>query len=148
MKVRKYLNQIRKLDIMINQRIREKEQLRQMAFATGGMDYSGDRVQTSPDGTPRQLKLIEKAADMEIEINAMVDKMIDVRHMIIEQIQNLPDHRYVQILFKRYVEYKSFEQIAVDMSYTYKWVCDLHGAALDAFDAAYLKEQEQTGKDL
>lgn len=148
MTAKQYLSQIRHLDTRINQRIREKELLQQEALSTGAIRYDKDRVQTSPDGTPRQLKLIEKAADMEAEINAMVDQMIDVRHIIIEQIQNLPDHRYVQILFKRYVEYKTFEQIAVDMSYTYKWVCDLHGAALDAFAAAYLKEQEQTGKDL
>ena len=147
MTAKQYLSQIRHLDTRINQRIREKELLQEEALSTGAIRYDKDRVQTSPSGTSRQLLLTEKAADMELEITRMIDRFVGLKHKIIGQIQQLPDERFMRVLFERYVNYKSFEQIAVEMSYTYKWICDLHGMALNAFDAAFLKQHEQTGID-
>lgn len=134
MTAKEHLSQIRKLNTRIDNLIIERQQILDMAFSTGAIRYDEDRVQTSLSGTPRQLSLIEKAADMDREITDMIDQLIDLRHEIIKQIHGLSDDRFVRILFQRYVERKSLTQIANDMNYDYKWLCRLHGYALSEFD--------------
>ena len=56
-----------------------------------------------------------------------------VRDVIIGQIHNLHDDRYISVLFKRYVEIKSYELIAVEMNYSFDYVKELHRDALEDF---------------
>ena len=49
------------------------------------------------------------------------------------EIQSLDSPVYIDILYKRYVEYKTLEEIAVEMSYSYRQVLRLHGLALQDF---------------
>ncbi len=37
---------------------------------------------------------------------AEIDRFIDKKHRMINQIQNLDNTKYMQVLYKRYVEYK------------------------------------------
>ena len=65
------------------------------------------------------------------------DKFVDKKHTIINQIHTLNDSKHIEILHKRYVEFKSFELIAVEMSYTYQYIRELHGNALRKFETSY-----------
>ena len=131
MRAKDYLNQIKLLDIKIGQRITELNQMRDRISLIAGIDYSKDRIQTSPEAGNRQ---IEAMVDFENELLGMIQKERDLKHTIIGQIQQLENPIYVDILFRRYVECQSFERIASDMSYAYHYVCTLHGDALNAFD--------------
>ena len=100
------------------------------------MSCDSERVQTSPANI--QENMIVKYLDLEREIDKMIDAYVDQKDKIINQIHELSDVRYIRILFDRYVpdekgHTKSFEQISVDMNYSYTYVCDLHGQALIAF---------------
>ena len=53
MKAKKYLQQLQRLDTMINQKIKELGDLRLMSQSVGGIDYSKECVQSSPSGMPR-----------------------------------------------------------------------------------------------
>ena len=44
----------------------------------------------------------------------------------------------IDILYKRYVQYKSLEEIAVEMSYSYTRLRHLHGRALQGFKKKYI----------
>jgi hypothetical protein len=44
---------------------------------------------------------------------------------------------HVRILFKKYVEFKRLEVIAVEMNYTYQYTKELHGYALADFQRTY-----------
>ena len=48
-----------------------------------------------------------------------------------EAIQDVPDQRLRRILMLRYIHGYTFEQIAVDLHYSYMQICRLHGKALD-----------------
>ena len=63
-----------------------------------------------------------------------IDSYTELKHKIINEIHQLADKRYVDILYKRYVDGMKFEQIALEMNYEYKWTCSLHGRALLAFE--------------
>ena len=136
MKSKEYLQQLKLLDVKIDQKLKQAGDLRQMAQATGALDYSKDRVQTSSSGDALSNAVI-KYLSLEEEIDRQIDQFVDLKNQIINQIQGLKDVNYVQVLFKRYVEYKKLEVIAVEMDYTYSYVRALHGYALQEFERTY-----------
>lgn len=116
--------------------MKQADDLRQMAQATGALDYSRDRVQTSVSGDPISNTVI-RYLSLEEEIDRQINQFVDLKNQIINQIQELKDINYVQVLFKRYVEYKGLEVIAIEMGYTYPYVRALHGHALQEFERTY-----------
>lgn len=134
MKAKEYLQQLQRLDTVINQKIKEVHDLRLQAQSTGGIDYSKERVQTSPSGDAPFVKPICRIIDLEAEINAEIDKFVDEKHKIINQIQGLKNSDYIALLFKRYVEFKSLEKICVEMNFSYDYIKHLHGYALQDFE--------------
>ena len=134
MKAKEYLQQLQRLDTVINQKIKEVHDLRLQAQSTGGLDYSKERVQSSPSEDAPFVKPICRIIDLEAEINAEIDRFVDEKHKIINQIQGLKNSDYISLLFKRYVEFKSLEKICVEMNFSYDYIKHLHGYALQDFE--------------
>lgn len=137
MTAKEYLKEIRKIDISIDQKQIEFETLKENRTYVGGMDYSAERVQTSPDGSGFT-RLSDRIIDMQREINNEIDQWHDMRHERIGQIQQLTKVEYVDILFRRYVQYQSLETIASDLGFSYNYTCNLHGEALQEFTEKFL----------
>lgn len=137
MKAKEYLQQLQRLDTVINQKIKEVDDLRLKSRSVGSIDYSKERVQTSPSGDAPFVKLIGRIIDLEAEINAEIDAFVDEKHRIINQIQALKNSKYIEILYKHYVEFKKLEVVAVEMNFTYQYVVELHGYALKDFQTTY-----------
>lgn len=135
MKAKDYLKQIERLDKCIEQKQIECDGLKLLAEGTGGIQY-GDRVQTSPSGDALEKKVV-KYVQLEQEIDEMIDRFVDMKHKIIDEIQGLSEVKHIDVLFKKYVQYKSLEQIAVEMNYSYPYVRELHGYALADFERTY-----------
>lgn len=137
MKAKEYLQQLQRLDTVINQKIKEVDDLRLKSRSVGSIDYSKERVQTSPSGDAPFVKLIGRIIDLEAEINAEIDAFADEKYRIINQIQGLKNSKYIEILYKHYVEFKRLEVVAVEMNFTYQYVVELHGYALKDFQTTY-----------
>ena len=137
MRAKEYLQQLRRLDTVIDQKIKELDDLKVKSTCIGGFDYSKERVQTSPSGDAPYVRTVSRIVDLNEEINREIDDFVDRKHKIINQIQGLDNPNYIQILFKKYVEYKTFEQISVEMNYTYQYIVLLHGYALKEFSQKY-----------
>ena len=137
MNAKEYLQNLKKLDTVIDQKIKELDNLKTMSTSIGSFDYSKDRVQTSPDGDAPFVKAIEKICVLQDEINREIDQFVDKKHKIINQIQGLSKSKHIEVLFRRYVEYKSFETIAVEMMLSYQYVIEIHGYALQEFETTY-----------
>lgn len=137
MTAKEYLHEIKKMDVAIDQKQIEFDTLKKNRTYIGGMDYSEDRVQTSPDGSGFT-RISDKLTDMQREINDDIDHWHDLRHERISQIQCLSRVEYSQVLFKKYVEYKSLEQISCEMGFVYNYTCNLHGQALKEFHEKFL----------
>ena len=127
---KEYLRQIRLFDICIKQKEAElaamRSELENMSAAV-----TGERVQTSAKD-----KMSEKVSHI-VDLEAMIiqdkEKFLRMKDRIINEIQSLDNSVYVDILYKRYVEYKQLEEIAVEMNYSYRQVLRLHGFALQEF---------------
>lgn len=141
MKAKEYLQQLQRLDTVINQKIKELDGLRLELQSTRGIDYSKERVQSSPSGSAPFVNLTGRIMDLEAEINAEIDCFVDKKHQIINQIQGLSNATHIQVLFKRYVEFKRLEVIAVEMNFTYQYTRALHGNALRNFERSYTNLQ-------
>lgn len=128
---KEYLSQVRRLDVLIKQRLEQKEELLQLNGLVGrGIS---ERVQSSPKGEASFVRIVEKIESLEAEITALIDKYVDLKRVIIGQIQALPDVKYSQVLYKRYVEGKRLEAIALEMGCSYHRLKHVHGYALKAF---------------
>lgn len=133
MNAKEYLKQLQKIDVMIKQRQQERDALRAMLGSIGSFDYSKDRVQTSPSGDAQYAKTVEKIADIEAEVDRLIDDYANKKDTIIGQIQILEKNNHMEILYKRYVEFKRMGEIAREMNYTYPYTVSLHGQALKEF---------------
>ena len=130
---KEYLRQLRGMDVAVEQKLRELSELRHRLKGSGSIDYAKERVQTTPEGEASFVLIVAKAVDLEQEINEEIDQLLQRKHQIIAEIQRLPDSRYVQLLYKRYVQYKRFEVIAEEMQYSFPHVMRLHEKALKDF---------------
>jgi len=133
MKAKEYLQQLQKLDIIINQKLQELDELKKM----GGIkciDYTMEKVQSSQKHCATFENVLIKIIDMENEINTDIDKLVNKRHCIINQINELQNVQYIEILYKRYVEYKDLKKIAKEMEYTYDYIRKIHVKALQNFE--------------
>ena len=135
-RAKEYLQQIRKLDRMIDHRIKERDSLRNFD-GVSGISYDGDPVQTSPDGSAPFERTVEKLIALEEQLDRLIDEFVETRNRIIGEIHGLKNTNHVDLLFKRYVEYKTFEQISVEMHYDYYYTCQMHGQALRDFEMTY-----------
>ena len=137
MSAKEYLQQLKRLDTVINQKIEELKGLRSTIYGVGSIDYSKERVQTSQSANSPFVKTADRIADLETEINQEIDSFIDEKHKIINQIQGLRNINHINLLYKRYVEFKNLEVIAVEMNFTYQYTRRLHGTALQDFENTY-----------
>ena len=144
MTAKEYLRQLKSLEIKINQRRRERDRLLSDAMCNGSPRLTADKVQTSISGDTMGDKLAE-AADIQREVEWLINRLIADRHRIIGEIHTLTDARYIQILYLHYVEGKKLEDVAEIMiktngkHYSYDHIASLHGMALQEFDRIILK---------
>jgi len=109
-------------------RLKERRASLHLDVSFGGIDYSADRIQSTPKNKMEEamVRLSERMEMLDNTI-AKISVEIDDRTSSIEELSNVT-HR--DILFKRYVEDKSFEQISIELGYVYNYTCNLHGEAL------------------
>ena len=135
MTTKEYLGQISRLNRMINNKLTEIAQLKDMA-ASISAPQNGDRVQTTPNFDKIGTKYA-KIDEMERKIDGMVDELVDKKEKIIQQIDSMEDENTYNILFARSIERKTFEVIATEMKYSWRQVIRLHGTALKQFEKKY-----------
>lgn len=143
MNAKTYLRQIKWADLKIDQK---KFQLKGMVGSynyISGIDYARDKVQTSPhdslaEQVVRELSKIEKTRKRIID---MIGRFEEQRALIIDQIQNMEKPEHSALLFKVYVEYKDLFVTALEMDYSYRYVVNMHGLALQAFERQYLQKE-------
>lgn len=137
MTAKEYLRQLRRVDRQLELLFKERTELERAQTYMRSPQAEGDRVQTSPSGDPPWMGYLIKWEELTAKIGKEWDTLIDLKHIITDQIKHLPDERHIKLLGMRYVDYKSFEQIAVEMGYSFEYTLKLHGRALMAFTEMY-----------
>ena len=132
MKAKEYLNQIERMDAKINTRLEEVERLHTLATKTTAV-LGGERVQSS-GSQQKMADCVTRIVDLKREINAEIDRFVNYKQNALKIMDKYCDPDCINLLYYRYFQYRSWEQIAVDLNCTYKWVCGgLHQRALSQF---------------
>ena len=128
MQVKEFLNKIRYIDMMIDCKLEQINGLRDRLTSIGSPSM-GDKVQSSLD-PDKFTNTISKIIDLENEINADIDNLVDLKCEARKSIEQLNDDREKLVLYKRYFENKTFEQISVEMNYSWRRIHQFHSDAL------------------
>ena len=138
MSVKDYLNQIQSNKERIRQLNVIKDTIHINYDGISAIDYSGDKVQSSPHDVmfEKGCEMLEKIE----EINAEIIKRTNTNTRIGIEIQQMiaDDIKYNTILFERYFVGNTLADVAKNLYLDYKYVCQLHGEALRQFTAQYL----------
>lgn len=127
MNAKEYLNGIKYKRRQL-ERFKQRREDLHIDVSFGGIDYSADRVQSTPEN-----KLEKAAVKLSERLQYLDRKIMELSVEIddrLNSIESLDNGAYRDVLFKRYSEYKSFEEISVEMGYVYNYTCNLHGEAL------------------
>ena len=124
----KYLSQYRYLNSEIDRKIRELEMWR------GKIYNVTSTLSDMPKGKSRS-NTIENGViiitDIENNINDEIDKLVDLRKEIENKIEVIEDLKLKELLKCRYLDFKSWEEIAYKSGISWRWVYSLHEKALD-----------------
>ena len=125
----KWLSQAYRLDQRINSKIDQMEHLR--ALATRITSHISDTPVSGSHNDHKMEDTIVKIIDLENNINMNIDRLVDLKHDIMEAITAVEEPDLQLLLEKRYLNFQTWEQIAVDMNYSIDYVYKLHRQALD-----------------
>lgn len=138
MTTKQYLNQIDRINRTIKNKLSEIYQLKTMVCSIS-VSSDESKVQTSSD-KDKMGSAVAKIVDLENEINEIIDVYAVKRERIISQIEAISDVMEYQVLFSRYIENKTFEQIAEDNEYSVRQIIRIHGNALVEFEKKFGQE--------
>lgn len=129
MTAKEYLSQAHHLDQRIDAKIAQVASLNELATkcttTLTGMPRNPNR------GGSTMADAVCKIIDLQEEINRDIDRLVDLKREIVEVIKSVDNTEYQILLEKRYLCFHTWEQIAVDMHYSGKWIQKLHDRALD-----------------
>lgn len=131
---KQYLSSLKRLDLIIKQKTEELEDLKSKSKSIRSIDYSAERVQKSPSTDAPFVKILDEIVDLSNEIAQDIEDIVMQQHKIIDQIQELKNPIYADVLYKRYVQFKRFEKIAVEMNFDYGYIRHCHALALRDFE--------------
>lgn len=84
----------------------------------------------SGGGSDKIQTTVEKIIEIEEKLDHEIDALVDLRNRIEAAVEKLEDGRLRDVMRYRYIDGMKWEQIAVEMHYSYMQVCRLHGKAL------------------
>ena len=136
-----YLTQLQIISELIEQMENEKTVLYSLATkVTTNMSMTGGGGNGDTDKIG---KIIAKIDELTSRINDKIDYYIDLRCKIIDEIYKLDQFKHRVVLYKRYVQFKSWDMVALEMNLAYSTVCNLHTQAIKDFNKILLNSKQK-----
>ena len=123
-----YLEQAYRIDQRINCKMEQVSSLH--ALATKATSTITDMPGSPTRNIHKMEDIIAKIVDLENEINDDIDKMVDLKAEITTVIKEVDDPELQSLLEQRYLNFRTWEQIAVDMGYNVRHLYRMHDKAL------------------
>jgi len=133
-----YLRQVKQLDKIIDAKLEQIQNLKNMSTRVTSC-LNNERTESNTIGD-KVGSSVMKIIDLEIEINETIDKLVDLKREVTRKIDGLVNGDYKLLLTLRYLNFKTWEEIAVEMGFTFRWVHELHKRSLIEFEKIYSEE--------
>lgn len=91
--------------------------------------FGEERVQSIKNQSPME-EIIVKLVDLEKEVNEDIDQLIKLKAEIVETINKVDDPIYQLVLQIRYIDGKTWEEVAKSIGYDRRTIFRIHGKAL------------------
>ncbi len=134
MTAKEYLNRVRRQNYILKQTERELAEIQADILtirASSLLEHvSGSKNFDTADKYIRLENYMEK-------VSTEWDKLIGMRNEAKGFIRAMPDPMQQAVLYARYINGEQWEDIAMNMHYSWKGVFKLHGQALRVFDQMY-----------
>lgn len=128
MRAKEFLQKAYRIDQRINSKLEQVASLRELATKATAT------LTDLPSGGTRQThsmeNIIVKMADLEAEINQNIIELVELKGEIVSVIKKIDDPEHQTLLELRYLCFKTWEQIAVDMNYSVRNIYKLHDQSL------------------
>ncbi len=128
MDAKEYLQQVKKAKLHIDSLKEEIETMKEMAVSMGAISQN-EKVMSSVS-QDKMANIICNIEERMAELKDEVTEYIKLRTEVMVVISKVSNDDYQQILYKRYCQMEKWEEIALEMSYSCRWVVKLHGYAL------------------
>lgn len=124
---KEFLNSYKLINSEINRLLSECESYRELA----------KKITPTYSDTPKSQNTnskieiaVEKIATLESEINNKIIELLVKKEQIEKAISAINNTTLEEVLKRKYINCQTWEQIAVDMNYSWRQVIRLHGQAL------------------
>lgn len=124
----KYLEQYKYLNKEIDRKIKSLEDWRSKLLNVTGT------LSDMPTGNKRSDNIADGIAtinDIERDINKDIDNLVNLKNKIEGKIDGVEDPKLIELLKCRYLDFKSWEEIAYRNGVSWRWIYTLHEKALD-----------------
>ena len=125
MDVKEFLERALHLDGAIDAQVAELAHLRELSMKIGTSKLEERVTHSAPKEAPFA-KWVERIVDKEKEINAEIDKLVDVKLEISDFIDGIGNPQWQSLLRHRYVLCKSWPDVAVEMGCSLRTIYRLH----------------------
>lgn len=133
MTAKEYLNQGYKLDQRINSKLMQIENLESLTQRITA-SYGGEVVSHTRNVTSMQDNII-KLMEAKEDVNRQIAELVDLKLEITKTIGRVRNDDYRMILEMRYLCFKSWNEIALSMHYSKRWVMNRHDRAVEVIES-------------
>ena len=128
MRAKEFLQKAYRIDQRINSKLEQIVSLRNLA--TKATYTVSDNPVKGTKNVHRMEDIIIKMVDLENEINQDVDSLVDLKRSMVTVIKKVSDPELQTLLELRYLCFKTWEEIAIEMNYGIDNIFRLHRHAL------------------
>lgn len=129
---KEYLGQAYRIDQRINSKIEQVSALNNMA--TKATSTISDMPGSATRNIHRMEDVIVKIIDLQNEINADIDELVDFKAEVMSVIKSIDNLEYQTLLELRYLCFKPWEQIAIELGYSINNVFKMHRKAIELLE--------------
>lgn len=133
MTAKQYLKKIRTLDKQILAQLDQITVHRSMAAKVTSVLSEGPPPQNS-HYEDKLSGIVAKILELEDKLQSDLEEYINLKSKAILQINSMEDGKLKLVLYHRYLNQKTWEDIACDLNCSTQWIHTLHGQALQEFE--------------
>lgn len=139
MTAKEYLDNIRSIERRLKTKESELVKLQRDIVCLQAIDYSVERISgtKSSDISDKVAKLYALKAIVDAEW----DKLIDLRQEARSYIVQMPSYQQQAVLIERYINVKSWEEVAASLNITERHIHRIHNKAVAAFAEVYYRSK-------
>lgn len=147
MSAKDYVEQIKKIDLIIANKIIERKQLEKVDISLSAplAPDTGVRVQSSGDLHRMETAVIHKV-DALIEITREINELAIKRQEIIATIEQLKPEEY-DVLHRLYVQSQPYDEVASAYGKSYSWATTKHGRALASLERILRGKEDEKRRE-